>query len=165
MDDTNYDLNKSISRLESESQKELAEFAYEPEQTLINSIHVDQVSNLSETEKNEAKDEQEQAEDEEPLNDTIIGGNHGINTEVTLTQLKSNESTKKARNDLHIEMEYYNRKRMEEEYQKELYYRSNPLRKFVGSSQGQSILPPKNRIYSNKKKGMVIKAGLANVIV
>ena len=66
MDDTNYDLNKSISRLESESQKELGEFAYEPEQTLINSIHVDQVSNLSETEKNEAKDEQEQAEDEEP---------------------------------------------------------------------------------------------------
>ena len=44
-----------------------------------------------------------------------------------------------------------------EEFRKNLYYKSNPLRKFVGSKSGQSILPlnklAKNN-YSNKKKGL-----------
>ncbi len=41
-----------------------------------------------------------------------------------------------------------------EETLKDLYYKSNPLRDFVSSTTGQSILPPlaSNSVYSNKKK-------------
>ena len=55
---------------------------------------------------------------------------------------------------LNIGPNYYDYQDREERL-KQLYYKSNPLRKFVGSTHGQSILPAghKNAI-SNKKKGL-----------
>ena len=44
-----------------------------------------------------------------------------------------------------------------EEALKQIYYQSNPLRNFVASTKGQSILPPSkmsSNVYSNKKKSL-----------
>lgn len=151
------DLNKNINQTEEGENgidllghhREATELTYGPEQTLINSVHVDDeaaLSNFGEEQTNE-----ESGQEEVALNDTrIIGGSHEVQEAKPILFDANNNNNK----DQNLDAEYYNRKRLEEEYQKEVYYRSNPLRKFIGSTQGQSILPLKNRVFSNKKKGL-----------